>query len=205
MEKIKVADWNLCEADNRVDNMILQNDICDVNISIDTTYTVESTDNKPYDLVINPRHLKHSDMYKVFAVQINLHSKTISIALIGDFYSYDKDCAVLEDKILTILLNDTIVQLKINDGTMINFKKFDCFGCNYGIYRVQNGYIVYGEMEITMLDFDFNKKWSFSGKDIFVFMSDKKPFELCENSIKLYDFEENFYEIDFSGKLISEV
>ena len=128
-----------------------------------------------------------------------------SIALIGDFYSYDKDCAVLEDKILTILLNDTIVQLKINDGTMINFKKFDCFGCNYGIYRVQNGYIVYGEMEITMLDFDFNKKWSFSGKDIFVFMSDKKPFELCENSIKLYDFEENFYEIDFSGKLISEV
>ena len=79
MEKIKVADWNLCEADNRVDNMILQNDICDVNISIDTTYTVESTDNKPYDLVINPRHLKHSDMYKVFAVQINLHSKTISI------------------------------------------------------------------------------------------------------------------------------
>ena len=88
---------------------------------------------------------------------------------------------------------------------MINFKKFDCFGCNYGIYRVQNGYIVYGEMEITMLDFDFNKKWSFSGKDIFVSMSDKKPFELCENSIKLYDFEENFYEIDFSGKLISEV
>ena len=74
-----MADWNLCEADNRVDNMILQNDICDVNISIDTTYTVESTDNKPYDLVINPRHLKHSDMYKVFAVQINLHSKTISI------------------------------------------------------------------------------------------------------------------------------
>ena len=56
-----------------------------------------------------------------------------------------------------------------------------------------------------MLDFDFNKKWSFSGKDIFVSMSDKKPFELCENSIKLYDFEENFYEIDFSGKLISEV
>lgn len=48
-----MADWNLCEADNRVDNMILQNDICDVNISIDTTYTVESTDNKPYDLVIN--------------------------------------------------------------------------------------------------------------------------------------------------------
>ena len=52
--------------------MVLQNDICKVNISIDTTYTVESTDNKPYDLVINPRHLKHSDMYKVFSIQIDL-------------------------------------------------------------------------------------------------------------------------------------
>ena len=181
------------------------NNICNVNITIDTTYTVESTDNKSYDLVINPRHLRHSDNYTVFSVQINLFSKTINIALIGDFYSYEEDCAVLEDEILTILQNDAIVQLNINDGNMINFKEFDCFGCNYGIYRVQNGYIVYGEIEITMLDFDFNKKWSFSGKDIFVSMSDKKAFELCENSIKLHDFEENFYEIDFSGKLISGV
>ena len=185
--------------------MILQNDLCFINISIDTTYTVESTDNKPYDLVINPRHLRHNDMYKTFSVQIDLFSKTIRIALIGDFYSYDKDCAVLEDKILTILQNDAVVQLDINDGTMINFKEFDCFGCNYGIYRVQNGYIIYGEIEITMLDLNFDKKWSFSGKDIFVSMSEKKEFELCENSIKLHDFEGNFYEIDFSGKLISGV
>lgn len=177
--------------------MILQNDICNVNISIDTTYTVESTDNKPYDLVINPRHLKHSDMYKAFSIQIDLFSKTISIVLIGDFYSYDKDCAVLEDQILTILQNNAIIQLNINDGTMINFKEFDCLGCNYGIYRVQNGYIIHGEIEIIMLDLHFNKKWSFSGKDIFVSKSDKKPFELCENSIKLYDLRETFMKLIF--------
>lgn len=103
-------------------------------------------------------------MYNVFSVQIDLFSKTISIALIGSLYSSDKDCAVLEDKTLTILQNDSIVQLNVNDGTMINFKEFDCFGCNYGIYRIQNGYIVYGEIDIIMLDFEFNKKWEFSGK-----------------------------------------
>ena len=144
-------------------------------------------------------------MYKTFSIQIDLFSKTISIALIGNFYSYDIDCAVLEDKILTILQNDAIVQLNIIDGTMTNCKEFDCFGCNYGIYRVQNGYIIYGEIEIIMLDLKFNKKWSFSGKDIFVSMSEKKAFEIYENSIKLHDFEGNFYEIDFSGKLIGEV
>ena len=148
--------------------MILQNDICNVNISIDTTYTVESTDNKPYDLVLNPRRMRHNDMYRVFAIRIDLPYKTLNIALIGDFYSYVEDCAVLEGEILSVLQNDAVVQLNIKNGTVINYKELDSFGCNYGIYRVQNGYIIYGEIEITMLDLDLNKKWSFSGKDIFV-------------------------------------
>ena len=183
--------------------MILKNNICIVNIAIDQAYTVDSTDNKPYDLVINPQNLRHSDNYKVFAVVIDLFDKELNIALIGDFYSYDTDCAVLEDDVLTILQNNTITQLNVNDSRIINFKEFDCFGCNYGIYKVNAGYIIYGEIDITMLDFDFNKKWSFSGKDIFVSMSDKKAFELCDNSIKLYDFDDNFYEIDFPGNLIN--
>ena len=185
--------------------MILQNDISIVNISVDTTYIVGSTDNKPYDLVINPRHFRHSDMYKTFSVQIDLFDKTISLALIGDICSCDEDCAVLDDEVLTILQNDVIVQLNINDGTMMKFKELDCFGCNFGIYRIQNGYILYGEIEIIMLDFNFHEKWSFSGKDIFVPIAENKAFELCEDSVKLHDFEGNFYEIDFSGKLISEI
>lgn len=73
---------------------------------------------------------------------------------------------------------------------MIRHTKFDCVGCNYGIYKVEKGYVIYGEIEITMLDFDFTK-------------TDKKPFELHENSICLYDFEDNFYEIDYDGNLIN--
>lgn len=46
--------------------MVLKSDVCNVKISIDKTYTVGSADNKAYDLVINPRHLKHNNMYKVF-------------------------------------------------------------------------------------------------------------------------------------------
>ena len=153
--------------------MVLKSDVCNVKISIDKTYTVGSADNKAYDLVINPRHLKHNNMYKVFSIQIELSHKIISIALIGDFYSYDTDCAVLEGKILTILQNDMIVQLDISTGAMLFFKEFDCFGCNYGIYKVKSGYIIYGEIEIIMLDFNFNKKWLFSGRDIFVSVSGK--------------------------------
>ena len=181
---------------------MLQNDVCTVTISIDETYTVDSTDNKSYDLVLNPYHLKHSDIYKVFSIQIDLYKKMISIALIGDYHIYDADCAVLEGTVLTILQNGSVSQLDVNNGSMIRFKEFDSFGCNFGIYRVKSGYIIYGEIEITMLDLDLDKKWSFSGRDIFVSVSGKESFKLCEDSIQLYDFEDNFYEIDFMGKLI---
>ena len=135
--------------------------------------------------------------------EINLFYKTISIVLIGDFYSYDTDCAILEEETLTILQNNIIIQLDVNNGTVLNFKKIDSFGFNCGIYKVKSGYIIYGEIEITMIDFNLNKKWAFSGKDIFVSTSGKKAFELCEDFIKLYDFEDNFYMIDFSGRLIN--
>ena len=182
--------------------MILQNEICNIRISIDETFTVESTDNKPYDLVLNPYQIKRSDFYKVFAIEIDLYDKVMRIALIGDYYSYDDDCAVLDGEILTVLQNDTISQINIKDGALMFTKKFDCFGCNYGIYKVKKGYLIYGEIEILMLDFDFNLMWKFSGKDIFVSVTGKKAFELCEDSIKLYDFEDNFYEIDYDGNKI---
>ena len=46
--------------------MILQNELCNVKIAIDETFTVESTDNMPYDLVLNPYQKRHNDLYKVF-------------------------------------------------------------------------------------------------------------------------------------------
>ncbi len=184
--------------------MELQNDICTVQICIDKLYTIDSTDNKPYDLVINPHNLKRYDMHRVFSIQIDLFYTKLSIALIGDFYIYDTDCAVLEDDVLTVLQDRTIVQIDVHTGTLLKFKEFDCFGCNYGIYKVKNGYIIYGELEITMLDCDFNKKWFFKGEDYFVSISKEKRFELLENSIRFFDFADNFYEMDYEGNLITE-
>ena len=103
---------------------------------------------------------------------------------------------------MTILQNNTITQFNIEYGSLILHKRFDCFGCNYGIYKIRGGYIIYGEVEIIKLDLDFNKKWSFSGSDIFVSYSGKNAFEICDKKIKLFDWEDNYYEIDFDGKLM---
>ena len=182
--------------------MILENEKCHIEIGVDRTYTVDSADNRHYDVTHNPEHYRHSDVTKTLSIYIDLFTSELCIALIGSFYTYDSDCAVLDGEILTVLQNRAVTQICITDGSIIRHSCFDCFGCNFAIYKVEKGYIIYGEIEITMLDLNLIKKWSFSGKDIFVSVSGKNPFEIRENSILLYDFEDNRYEIDFDGNPI---
>ena len=54
-----------------------------------------------------------------------------------------------------------------------------------------------------MLSAGLNRLWSFSGADIFASVTGKNPVELRERSIVLYDFEDNRYEIDYDGNVIS--
>lgn len=182
--------------------MILQNERYKVTISIDEMYTVGSADNMYYDVVLNPKKLQHYDIYKVFRIEVDNEKEVVRIALVGDFFSYTKDCAILDEHVLTILQNNVVCQINLQTNSLSRHSEFECFGCNFGIHKTNEGYIIYGEMEITMLDWNFCKKWSFSGRDIFVSHTDKKAFEICADRIKLYDWEENYYEIDFSGKLL---
>ena len=142
------------------------------------------------------------DCYSTFHIHVDLFNERLDIALIGNYYSYDYDCAILDEKILTIMQNNIIMKINVENGKLIFYKKIECFGCNFALYRVKDGYIIYGEIEIIMLDTNFEKKWKFCGRDIFVSASREKIFELCENHIKLYDWDDNYYEIDYDGKLI---
>lgn len=182
--------------------MLLVNENCQISITIDDTYTLDSVDNKNYDIILNPFHMERSDMYKVFAIDIDLKYKIYNIALVGEFYSLEEDCAILEDNIITILQNDTIVQLNVHNGELLFYKELDTYMPNFGIYKVKEGYILYGELLITMLDEDFNIVWKFGGKDIFVSYTRRNAFQMCDSMIKLYDFEDNYYEIDYEGKQI---
>ena len=110
--------------------------------------------------------------------------------------------AVLENDVLTLLQNERFLQINLSDGCIINEKPFEILGGVFEIRKIEKDYMVYGEIEIARFDKLFNKLWSFSGKDIFVSNSNKKAFEISDNRIKLYDFEGNYYEIDFDGKVL---
>lgn len=181
--------------------MILKNQQCHVEIEYDQTYTLNSSDNHCYDVILNPDNYQRRDDYKVLSIFADLFSSELHIALVGPLYcAHILDCVILEEKILTVLQEDVITQINLADGSIVRHLNLDSLGCNFAIYKIEKGYIIYGEIDIIMLDFDFNEKWSFSGKDIFVSISGKTSFELLENSIHLWDFEDNEYEIDFEGK-----
>lgn len=183
--------------------MEIQNEKCSIMITVDEMYTVDSADNRLYDLVHNPFSYKHSDLYKAFSIEISNAYSVKRLVLIGDFYSSITDCAVLDEDVLSIIMNDRIFQMDVNEGSLLCAKKLDCFGCNYGLFKVEHGYIVFGELEIQMLDFDLHKKWAFSGEDSFVSATREMVFELGEESIKVWDVGKYFYEIDYSGKLMN--
>lgn len=182
--------------------MILENESCTVKIDIDETYTVDSADNRYYDAVLNTSNYKRGDLTKTLAIHIDSFSEELHIALIGPCYMRDIDCAILENDVLTVLAGHTVTQIRITDGSVIRHVKLDCYGYTFAIYKVEKGFVIYGEMAIIMLYPNLVEKWSFSGEDVFVSVSGKTSFEITESSICLRDFMDNYYEIDFEGNRI---
>ena len=181
----------------------LQNEKYSGRITTAHTYIEESADNRSYDYILNPNKLVRNNMYRTLCISVT-GTKNAEIALVGDYYTSDIDCAILEDNILTVLQNDYISQIDLETVQIIAGYELDVLGTTFSIYRISDGYLIYGEIEIIKFDNEFNVAWKFSGRDIFVSITDKNAFELTDRSIKLYDFEDNFYEIDFNGNLIRE-
>ena len=65
--------------------MVLENEKCSIEIKIDESYTVDSADNRHYDVVLNPGNYKRSDISKTFSIHVNLYESEFCIALIGPF------------------------------------------------------------------------------------------------------------------------
>ncbi|MBE6543765.1 MAG: hypothetical protein E7675_05140 [Ruminococcaceae bacterium] len=173
-----------------------------IKITVDNTYTVNSADNpKKYDHTLTPSFVQRGDMYTVLDISV-AGPNSYSLALIGSYHTYQDSCAILEGSILTVLQNDHIIRIDLDTAQIIKEYEIDMCGISFGIYSVKGGYIIYGEVEILKLDLDYRTLWSFSGKDIFVSATGKRAFELTKESIKLYDFEDNFYELDYDGNVL---
>ena len=180
--------------------MKLKNEFCAITVSVNDHFSFNDPKNDRYDIIFNPQNYNYEDSVKVLEFDVNLFEDRKKIALITFIGEPTGDIAVLEGTVLTVLQDETFLQIDVIEGRIIATKPTDMFGSVFSLNKFGDDYIVHGEIEIARYDSDFNKRWSFSGKDIFASVTGRPAFEMTENSIKLYDFQDNYYEIDYNGK-----
>ena len=181
--------------------MKLQNEKFTIDIAVINTTNCNFND----DYVVYFQENVEDEFSKTRILAIDNDETIHKIALVGDMFLYEEHCAVLEDTVLTVLQNNMLVQIDLNAYRVVRYKPIEEFGGNFELHLTPVGYLVYGESVVATYDSELNQIWRFSGKDIFAPVRDKTTFTIENDSIKLYDFEDNFYELDFNGKLITEI
>ena len=187
--------------------LLLENDQFRVVITDDRRFesnTVEKSeaDLSMYDIVFDPTESESLSYDIILSVKVESSDSTYTVGLIGSPHSEIDECAILEDNILTVLMCWDVLKLDLANAKIIKVAELTSMGCNFSIHKVNENYLVYGETDVTMLGPDLSEKWSFSGHDIFISISGKKEFEIKEDRICLYDFEDHYYELDFEGNLL---
>lgn len=178
----------------------LKNDFYQITIAYDENYKIESSKNRYYDLEFNPENYTKDDDYTAICVKVK-GKKSYEFSLIGDFSSDLDNRAILEERKLIILQKFDLYAFDLEKQNIENHKDIvDDY--NFGIYRIPDGYIIHGELTIKKLDLSFNQLWEFSGRDIFVNINGNKEFEIDGKHIKLCDFQDNCYVLDFDGNEI---
>ena len=184
----------------------LENDDCKVVITIDDTvddaYASDADFVSRYDIVLDPYVYPRGAGCKAYAIHVIWKDRQYTAALIGDGHCFDRNCAVIEGDVLTILQGWEVTQFNVTAAQIIRTVAIDTPAPNFEIHKVGRGYLIHGEMDITMLNDKLEKVWSFSGRDIFVSPSGKRELAIKSDRICLYDWEDNYYEVDLNGNMI---
>ena len=112
-----------------------------------------------------------------------------------------QNSSLIDNDRLLIRCCDTVFSLTLPDLDLQCKTQADQATC-FQIFKHQDDYIVHGELQVTKLDKDGNKKWEFGGADIFVSIDNEEEFRIDSDGILLTDFAKTKYKIDFDGKLI---
>lgn len=169
-------------------------------IRIAPPYSFDSNDNKPYDKVIV---VEKSDYHICLEIEVKHNMEIKTALLIASHYTMINSFSALHEDGLFMMLNEVLCIF--NPQTLSIDKQIEIkpLGTMFEVHPFGDDYILYGELEIYRISSDLNVEWTFSGRDIFVKYTGNEPaFIMKEDRICVYDFEDNYYEIDYDGKLI---
>jgi hypothetical protein len=175
-----------------------------IDISSDSAYSENSADNlTPYDFVYFDK--SKYDFPSVFGIKVFHDDRLLKSAIVGSVgggTTIHETSLILETDRLVLCASDTIFCLSIPDLNLFWKTKADTATC-FEIFKLQDGYVVHGEMEITKLDKAGKIIWQNSGADIFTTLEGKDTFTITDKYILATDWENRKYKFDFDGKSVT--
>jgi hypothetical protein len=174
-----------------------------VEVCNETTYEVDSKDsNFNYSKQYNTdEEYRPTSMHgiKVFK-EGELFNSCIVVAS-GGCTGVSETSSVIDGDQLLMCCSDSIFCLSLPDLQLNWSTRLDTATC-FQIFKLDDDYLVHGEIEISRIDQKGAIKWKFGGADIFVSIDGEEEFKLGEDHILLTDFSKTKYKIDFDGNLL---
>lgn len=175
-----------------------------VELSKESTYKKDSTDNK----FQFEHHYFEEEEYQ-FSTQIGIKvyekENLISSAIIcasGGASGIHKNSQIVNMDKIVICCSDQIFSLSIPNLKLNWNTKAGSATC-FEIFKLEEDFIIHGELEISRLSKDGKIIWQKSGADIFTTLESKKDdFKLTDKYIFATDWGNRKYQFDFDGNEI---
>ncbi len=180
--------------------MVFFNEKYEITVKETVSYSINSTDNKYYDQCIKAIDADRFGHYSSYEMEVMSfeNGENFSVIVIASYCSkVFENSGILADDIFYIILDNQIIKMNLQDFTYINYLIPNPFGTYYEIYNCESGFLVYGELELVLLDKQFEEQWRYCTQDI---LFGENCLQLNEEYISFKDFEGNSHEVDWSGK-----
>lgn len=176
------------------------NAICSIEVSEDMEYSERVNNSMLYDAVISTVEDEKKFLDKVYSVKARFADKEISIALILCYFAVPEKNILLDgDKLVVVNLSNVFI-VDLRSGSVITDVELNPRYIYEKIIKIKYGYLVIGNREIIMLNYNLNVMWRFAGRSFF----ETDRYVVCEDLIKIIDKDNICYVLDYSGNLLEE-
>jgi RNAse (barnase) inhibitor barstar len=173
--------------------MFLKNDLYEVIITkISQPPIMEN-----FDFIHDFENYKNEEFKNILSIEVVTLKRKIKIALYCDCCGNYESCTILKHNKLIIAKFNTIYEIELNTSRARHIVFSDMAGI-IGLYDVNDGYLIHGEMCLVKTDYNLNKLWDFYGKDILISKNGDSNITVTKDKIELTDFEGNHYGIDLT-------
>lgn len=153
-----------------------------------------------YDLVYDAQESTYylSTKHGVRLYQNRELVKSALLCSVGGATGIHEKSALVVNEDLLVCCTNKIFSLRLPNLGLNWVSEADPATC-FGIYKNDVGLFVHGELEVSRIDRQGNIIWSVGFADITTTPEGKDTFVICEDFIKVTDFNYCKYKVDFDG------